>query len=189
MKHFWHLFSLFCIGMIVFIWVQPAQAQTPIPDTVVRAVLFYSPTCIHCQHVITEVLPPLFGQYGDQLYIVGVDVTQPEGQVLFLAALQYFNVESSGVPFLVLGDTYLSGSIDIPGQLPGMIEQYLANGGVDWPAIHGLAEALAALQPNKSPTNMTLPAKAISIIAAKDRGFSYAGCAHSKAHPRVVQDG
>lgn len=81
-------------------------------EAVVHAVLFYSPNCGHCQLVITESLPPLFEQYGEQLYIVGVDVTKPDGQVLFLAALQYFNLESGGVPFLVVGDTYLVGSVD-----------------------------------------------------------------------------
>ena len=68
------------------------------------------------------------------------------GRALFSAALQYFNLETSGVPFLVIGDTYLVGSINIPQQFPGMIEQYLAQGGVDWPAIPGLAETLAAAQ-------------------------------------------
>ena len=72
--------------------------------------LFYSPNCGHCHLVITELLPPLVEQYGEQLSIVGVDVTQPDGQALFLAALQHFNLESGGVPFLVVGDTYLVGS-------------------------------------------------------------------------------
>jgi uncharacterized membrane protein len=102
--------------------------------------------------VITETLPPLFEQYGEQLYIVGVDVTYPEGQALFLAALQHFKLENGGVPFLVIGDTYLVGSADIPEKLPGLIEQYLALGGVDWPAIPGLAEALTTPPPAETPT-------------------------------------
>ena len=47
---------------------------------VVHAVLFYSPTCPHCQYVITETLPPLMEKYGNQLQIMGVDVTQPKGR-------------------------------------------------------------------------------------------------------------
>ena len=54
-----------------------AQAQQP----VVRAVLFYSPTCGHCHYVITEVLPPLGERYGDQLQLVGVDITSQNGQI------------------------------------------------------------------------------------------------------------
>lgn len=135
------LFHIWCAASPV------SSAQTSPSQAVVHAVLFYSPNCGHCHLVITESLPPLFEQYGEQLSIVGVDVTQPDGQALFLAVLQYFNLESSGVPFLVVGDTYLVGSVDIPGKFPGLIEQYLAQGGVDWPAIPGLAEAMAVPPP------------------------------------------
>ena len=60
-----------------------------------------------------------------------------------MAALQKFNLEQGGVPFLVIDDSYLIGSADIPEQFPGLIETYLAQGGVDWPDIPGLREALA----------------------------------------------
>ena len=65
--------------------------------------------------------------------------------MIFRAALDKFGLESGGMPFLVIGDTYLVGSGDIPEKFPGLIEQYLAQGGVDWPAIPGLAEVLARL--------------------------------------------
>lgn len=161
MKRFLLLISLFCIGLPVLRWAQPAQAQIPKPDAVVRAVLFYSPTCGHCHYVITEVLPPLSEKYGEQLQIVGIDVTQPGGQVIFQAALVKFGLESGGVPFLVVGDTYLVGSADIPNKFPSLIEQYLAQGGVDWPSIPGLAEALATSQTAGSPAaSSTAPAPA-----------------------------
>ena len=121
-------------------------SAAPASDGVVRAVLFYSPSCGHCEYVITTVMPPLFEEYGEQLYIVGIDVSQVNGQALFMASLQYFNLEQSGVPFLVVGDTYLVGSRDIPEQFPTLIQQHLAQGGVDWPAIPGMAEAMAAVE-------------------------------------------
>ena len=52
------LLTLFSLGSTIIV-VQLTQARTPSPDAVVRAVLFYSPTCGHCEYVITEVLPPL----------------------------------------------------------------------------------------------------------------------------------
>lgn len=119
-------------------------AQTPPPQAVVHAVLFYSPTCGHCQLVINDTLIPLLQQYGSQLAIVGIDVTTSAGGTLFGATLQYFNLETSGVPFLVFDDTYLTGSADIPEKFPALVEEYLAQGGLDWPAIPGLAELLAA---------------------------------------------
>ncbi len=123
------------------------QGLTPRqPAPVVHAVLFYSPTCPHCHYVITETLPPLMEKYGDQLQIIGVDVTQPKGQTLFLAALQEFGVKEGGVPFLVVGDSYLVGSQDIPEKFPGLIQAGLSHGGVDWPDIPGLAEFIPATQ-------------------------------------------
>lgn len=140
----------------------PVQAQTT--DAVVHAVLFYSPSCGHCHYVIEEVFPPLFEKYGDQLQIVGVDVTQAEGQTLFLAALQKFGLERSGVPFLVVGNVYLIGSLDIPEQFPPLIDTYLSQGGMDWPEIPGLRETLGipantAPQTNLEPaaTSQTVP--------------------------------
>lgn len=144
---------------LLAIAAQPARAQTP----VVHAVLFYSPSCGHCHYVIQEVLPPLFAQYGDQLQMIGVDVSQPDGQELFLTVLQMFGLERGGVPFLVVGDTYLVGSEDIPEIFPGLIEQHLARGGVGWPDIPGLAkmvadaEAAQAAQPTASPDPVAAP--------------------------------
>jgi uncharacterized membrane protein/thiol-disulfide isomerase/thioredoxin len=126
------------------------QAQQ---GAVVHAVLFYSPTCPNCQRVITQDLPPLLDAYGDQLEIIGINVTVPGGQALFQAAWEPLNIpeEWRVVPLLVVGDTWLVGSADIPAQFPGLIEQGLAQGGIDWPDIPGLAEAIAAI-PTPGPT-------------------------------------
>jgi uncharacterized membrane protein len=161
------------ITLLVICQVVPAHAQT---QPVVNAVLFYSPTCGHCHYVITEVLPPLFEQYHDQLNIIGIDVSVENGRALFLSALQYFNLSSSGVPLLVLGDTYLMGDIEIPEKLPGLIEQYLAQGGLDWPPIPGLKEILEkvqnASQPTVSPTAQAQPTRIASQSAGMALGSS-----------------
>jgi len=146
---------------------RPAHAD----DAVVRAVLFYSPGCPHCYQVITEDLPPLFEKYGDQLQIVGVDTTTPGGQALYQAAIQRFDIppERLGVPALIVGDVVLVGSLEIPDQFPGLIEKHLAQGGVDWPDIPGLAEALAAAQPTPAatpaPTSIISPVPTPTVIA------------------------
>lgn len=151
------IYTLLSMVILVSLSItSPVQAQTT--NAVVHAILFYSPNCGHCHYVIEEVFPPLHEKYGEQLRIVGIDVTQPEGQALFLAALQAFSLERSGVPFLVIGDIYLIGSADIPEQFPGLIEKYLAQGGVDYPDIPGLREALGitettAPQPDLAPVS------------------------------------
>jgi uncharacterized membrane protein/thiol-disulfide isomerase/thioredoxin len=141
--------TLLLVSLLMVAPVSKAQEES---SPVVNAVLFYSPSCAHCEYVITQVLPPLFQQYAEQLNIIGIDITQSVGRALFLNALQYFQIETGGVPFLVIDNTYLIGSIDIPDKLPGMVEQYLAQGGVDWPAIPGLAEVLASSLATPVPT-------------------------------------
>jgi len=149
-----------------------AAAPQPQEEAIVRAVFFYSPSCGHCHYVITEVFPPLFEQYGDRLQIIGIDVTNAAAQGLFSAAIAAYDVpeEARGaVPFLVVGDTFLIGDVDIPEQFPEIIEDGLARGGIDWPDIPGLAEALASIPseeatpqaspsgPTATPIPLTLP--------------------------------
>ncbi len=157
--------------LLLPMWLSSLQASSPTPEgAVVHAVLFYSPSCGHCHKVITETIVPLVEQYGEQFYIIGVDISLPPGQAMFQAALEYFNLESGGVPFLVIGDTYLIGSIDIPEKLPGMIEQYLAQGGLDWPPIPGFAEAMTAAeatQTAQAPTSASTQ-EATSATAAPE---------------------
>ena len=153
------LIALLCVqttGLIV--------AESPI----VHAVLFYSPTCGHCHYVITEVLPPLFEQYGEQLQIVGVDATTPGGHALHQAAIEHFDIpaEHWGVPALILGETVLVGSVQIPAEFPDLIEQSLAQGGVDWPDIPGLAEAMQASESTPEPTAESTSAISATEIAS-----------------------
>jgi uncharacterized membrane protein len=146
----WIVLSLGCV-LALLQSVLPAQAQ----GAVVRAVLFYSPSCPHCHQVITEDLPPLFEKYGERLQVIGIDVAQQGGQALYQAAIQRFKIppERQGVPTLIVGDVVLVGSLEIPEQLPGLIEKHLAQGGVAWPDIPGLAETLAAAPPTPTATS------------------------------------
>jgi uncharacterized membrane protein len=136
----------------------------------VRAVLFYSPACPHCQQLITQDLPPLFEKYGNRLQIIGVDTYTQGGQALFKAAVQSFQVpeDSWVVPILFIGDRVLIGGRDIPEQLPGLIDEYLAQGGVDWPNIPGLREALAASQTETAPTTEPTAPSTTPTLAEPD---------------------
>jgi uncharacterized membrane protein len=155
------------LTMLIFYPFRIARSQ----GAVVRAVLFYSPSCGHCHYVITEIIPPLFEKYGGQLQVIGVDVSQPDGQVLFLTTLKFFGLDQGGVPFLVVGDSYLVGSVDIPEKFPGMIEQYLALGGVGWPEIPGLSAALEGT--NTMPESTTTPSPVVRSVL-----FTRSTCAH-----------
>ena len=139
-------------------------------DPVVRAVLFYSPTCGHCEYVINELLLPVwFPQYGGEpeWFSAGVEGEEPAFHLATNGTLEILLVnrdvqagrdfydavgvalaippERMGVPRLVVGDSYLVGSLEIPEQFPALIEEGLAGGGIDWPDLAGLPEILAAV--------------------------------------------
>ncbi len=145
------LACFFCLSLVL---ATGAQAQR---EAVVRAVLFYSPTCPHCHQVINEVLVPMVEQYGDGLQILAVDVSQAGGQELYQAAVTHFQIpeERLGVPTLIVGDTVLVGSIEIPAQFPTIFVDTIAVG-VEWPAIPGLAESINSstelAEPEPEPT-------------------------------------
>jgi uncharacterized membrane protein len=130
------------------------QAQ----ENAVHAVLFYSPSCQHCHEVMTEVLPPLEAEYGEQLEIMELDTTQPRGQALFQAAVEYYQLEMVGVPTLVVGEHALVGSLEIPEQFSTLIEEYLSQGGVGWPNLPGMDAAAANYDP-AAGTTLTLREK------------------------------
>ena len=148
------------------IWVASAVAQTGR----VRVVLFFSLTCPHCHDVIQKHLPMLFETRGgvpetqlawgtpeeeiavyyvanSQIELLLVDVASPVGSDLFAASTEAFSIpnERLGVPRLVIGDTVLVGSLEIPTHLPGMVDEGVTAGGMDWPAIPGLRSVVAGI--------------------------------------------
>ena len=57
----------------------PASAQSEgEADPVVRVVLFFSPSCGHCEYVINEVLPGVFEDYGGEPSVF-FDESLPQG--------------------------------------------------------------------------------------------------------------
>ena len=178
MKRIENFFLL--VVLALFALVQPAAAQNP----VARAILFYSPSCPHCHVVMTEGLPPLIDEYnsqveltylptdtplqrdelppligilGNKLQLIYINTGTPIGSEFYFAAVDHFSIpeERLGVPALIVGETVLVGSIEIPDQFPSIIEHGLAQDGIDWPEIPGLEEALARMIP--VPTDESTP--------------------------------
>lgn len=121
----------------------PAVAgQAPTP--VVRTVMFWMNGCAHCHDVLDNVLPPLQARYGSQLqiHLVEVATTEDVEQLYTIAAGLGIGRQYVGVPFMIIGNKALVGSQQIPAELPGLIEQHLNSGGVDYPEIPGLAPLL-----------------------------------------------
>ena len=144
--------------LILLISLFPLTSASNAQEPVIRAVLFYSDSCPHCLEVINDLLPPLVDQYGNQLQIYGINTYSGIGYTLYGNAIQAYEIpgDRQGVPTLIIGDFVLVGSFEIPDQLPGIIEQGLENGGIDWPDIPGLEQAMAETEPGEEETNSTL---------------------------------
>jgi uncharacterized membrane protein/thiol-disulfide isomerase/thioredoxin len=159
------------LSVIVFVCVLSlimpltAVAQAPDQPPIVQAILFYSPSCPHCHTVIDRVLPPLANQYGDQLQVLGIDTSQAIGGALYQATIEHFNISAQrrGVPTMVIGEVVLVGGLEIPEQLPGIIEAGLAAGGVGWPEIPGLLEAAPNLPPSADPAKVQVAPTAVPV--------------------------
>jgi uncharacterized membrane protein len=104
--------------------------------------------------VMDDYLKTLFKQYGEQLQIVGFSIKTRLGEDLYAAAVDRFAIPEKrvGVPTLIVGDEVLVGTWEIPQYFPGLIESFLAAGGVDWPDIPGLQEAILAVENAPTPT-------------------------------------
>lgn len=139
MKRF-YLLPLLLLGFFLpaSTWAQ----ESPL----VHAVFFFSPTCSHCHEVIDNVLPPLHEQYGDSFVLLSINTTQGNGSALYNRTVTHFQIPQNrrGVPTIVIGETVLVGSEEIPAQLPALIERGLANGGTPLPAVPGIETAVSA---------------------------------------------
>jgi uncharacterized membrane protein len=163
--------TLFLLLAAILAVALPASSQTNTEDDpVVRAVFFFSPTCGHCELVIQEHLPVIFAQYGGEPTVLFdealppediafyemtngtfdlllVDVSIEAGADMYTEDLERLAAPDSrkGVPRIDIADTYLVGSVEIPEQLPGLIERGLADGGIAWPEVPGIEDALATI--------------------------------------------
>jgi uncharacterized membrane protein len=137
--------SLVVLALIGLLWgqtaVPPSHAQE---EPTVQAVMFWMEGCGHCVWVKTNVLPPLEAKYGDrwQLELIEIRGAEDFDRLLALATAIGVPRQHIGVPLLLIGDDVLVGSMQIPTELPGLIEQHLAAGGVAFPTYPGLAEWL-----------------------------------------------
>ena len=131
----------------------PVAAQEP----VARFILFYGETCPHCHDVMDEYLPTVYEKYGDQVEYQYIEVwTDPDSYLTMLGLEQKLGVPESlqgSVPVVVIGDKVMVGARDIPDNLETYIDEYLAQGGVDFPSLEDLPEVIL---PTPEPAVQTL---------------------------------
>jgi uncharacterized membrane protein len=139
--------------LVATLWlasVFPAQAQQP----VVHVILFWMEGCPNCHEVIDNVLPPLQSKYGAGLDVLLVEVVSKDDidRLLATAEVYGYGRDQIGVPFMIVGEHAMIGSGQIPAELPGLIDKYLAEGGLDFPALPEL-EGVIPTQPGVAQTS------------------------------------
>ena len=148
------IFAILIVLISLFPLVDSGIAQEPI----IQAVFLYSPSCPHCLDVINDVLPTLDEQYGSQLVIFGFNTYTEIGNQIFNNVIDTYGIppERQAVPTLIIGDQVLVGGFEIPEYLPAIIEGGLANGGIDWPAIPGLEQAMLDVESGEGESSSSL---------------------------------
>jgi cytochrome c biogenesis protein CcdA/glutaredoxin len=119
-------------------------------EPVVRFYYFYDSECDVCEETHREVLEPLLATYGDQVMADERDIDEESNFLLLLGLEKAYEVESVSIPEVFIGDDALIGGERIREQLRERIEHYLAQGGVDLPAVStfpALLETPGACEP------------------------------------------
>ena len=157
------------------VWLSLQQAGGPAASAqekpVVRFLLFYGEACPHCHTIMDDYLPTVYEKYGDQVEYQYLETSSSDNYLTLLGLEIKLDVpqESQGaVPALIIGDKVLIGSYDIPDKLEGYIDQYLAQGGVDYPSLDDLPEVVL-------PT----PEPAVQVLVFFDRDHADFGALES----------
>ena len=90
---------------------------------------------------MTDTLPQLQTKYGEQLKIILVEVNTTDDVERLYQVGAAFDLarEQVGVPLMVIDDRVLVGAEQIPAELPGLVDNFLAAGGVTAPDLERLA--------------------------------------------------
>ena len=157
-----HIVVLAIFSLIILSVPARLQAQGP----TVKVLLFYSKTCPHCHAVIEQVLPPLQEKYGRKLEVRQLEIGDPQNYGFLLKLEEAYKVppDRVGVPEMFIGTDYLIGSIEINEKLDALIEQYLVQGGVDYPGVTSSAEV--SFTPTASATASPAPQIVVATPSA-----------------------
>ena len=152
--------TLLFVGILLFsfIGITSVKAHSP-PPPVVHVVLFWMEGCPHCHEVLDNILPPLQENYGDQLQISLIELSSMEDIERLYAVTARFGIskERVGVPLLLIGEQVLIGSDLILAELPGLIETYLAEGGVALPDVPEFTKFLPQAPTPEETCTITTP--------------------------------
>jgi uncharacterized membrane protein/glutaredoxin len=139
--------TLILLSLIVMLAGTPMRAKAaPMASEqpVVNAVMFYMNGCPYCKEALTTTLPPVQDKYSSQfnLLLIELVTSQDIDNLYVMGASLGFSKEQVAVPFLLIDQTALIGVDEISSKLTGLIDKYLAAGGLGYPNMPILGEML-----------------------------------------------
>jgi uncharacterized membrane protein/thiol-disulfide isomerase/thioredoxin len=131
---------LFLAGIPTSARAATEQSEEP----VVHSILFWSSGCPYCTQALTNILPAMQEKYNAQLSILLIELVSAKDieNLYALGTALGYSKEQVSVPFMLINHTALIGVNEIRDKFPGLIDEYLSAGGVDYANLSQVGEML-----------------------------------------------
>jgi glutaredoxin len=132
MRKGWVVLIRLAAALLVLVLAVMGGGTASAQDAVVRFRFFYSEDCEHCLAIKNELFPTLLDEYGSQIEIAYLEISEPSVFQQMVALEKEYNVppETADIPEIFIGDQALIGEEQIREDLPGLVRQFLSQGGV-----------------------------------------------------------
>ncbi len=162
--------ALVCVSLIMSLDVVDASAPADIPlqletpqgpslpepteeiaDDAVHVLYFYANDCSHCIATLDDVIYPLKTELGSLMDLRLLEIGIPEYYEALLTIENYFEIKGTerNIPTLLIGDHILIGETAVREELPGLVDQYLGQGGAPFLEIPGVdPDKLLSVEPD-----------------------------------------
>lgn len=123
------------ISILVLALAFPSCSPASTGDGVVEFLVFDSPDCGECLFLTGELLPRLEEKYGTRISYTYYDVSEFEDFRLMINIEESYGKADMEIPQVYIGGEALIGPEMIETRLESVVDEYMAEGGVDLPRI------------------------------------------------------
>lgn len=114
--------------------VIPVEVQTS-QDGAACFIMFFSEDCDDCTYVKNELLPTLTEKFPDILNVKFYSIDDVDNYDLLVSLEEQFGDMGNEIPVIFIGRDVLGGKEEVIDNLERLVEEYLAQGGCDFPRI------------------------------------------------------
>ncbi|HSR30140.1 MAG TPA: hypothetical protein VLY63_06200, partial [Anaerolineae bacterium] len=162
------------------------EVVLPTSEPAVQVLVFFDPNDDF--EALNTVLTALIQKYGKRLQLLPVDITESENSDKLKDLHKGLGVNQpvSGVPEILIDRQMLVGLAEIEAQLPGLIEEYLAQGGSTIPPWDELVAGQPSETASPEPESTEAAPKPIYLAFFEQAGCQE--CARTTYDLEVVKD-